>query len=466
MFAEISSSSFEPVFDIEKCDIPAIPPIEDLDFVDCVIPPEITPITDCADIDLPINLRHVHTIITSISGIAGPKGPKGDPGADGSPGEDGEDGCNPTITVARSVTCVYSKEEVNVTVSISEVSPCTWQITFNFFLYCADFNPEQGCCFWVWCPCADAESIGPDEAAECGFVLEYCTNAPGQWTLLSNMSAAQCAEREPPCIKGWFHGQVEVNCSCLDRCYELTNCDYSFDKIYASNEEFASATVGTVYRRTSAQGGGCYYLSDKNANCSELTPIEFAYTNSYSTCGLCPGPDDCDCVVCLDNDGFEAAACDQCARFTYTTTTGAEASYKVATYIGSKAWAASTIICGKEVSAKLYCADEGGNPNLVRMEIRVGGNVFIDAAASYDVFTGIYSLSATGAGCPSDLKEDLPCLEENEVGGICEPIASIEVAFNLLFQPCAEDDFGNKIPCDGCFSPPPGGCGANPGIGW
>src|SRR5690606_32433837 len=111
----------------------------------------------------------------------------------------------------RTVTCVYDRDLVSVDMVILETEPCVWEISFHFFIYCSDFNPENVCCYWVWCPCGE-NSIGPPEAEDCGFAADYCDDRPGQWTLITNMSDGECAEQNPPCIKGDYHGQVEVNC--------------------------------------------------------------------------------------------------------------------------------------------------------------------------------------------------------------------------------------------------------------
>src|SRR5690606_28465622 len=209
VMAEISSSSFDPVFDTFKCDVPEIPPISDIPFIlDCEVPSVVTPIFDCTDIDLPIPPNYFVAILgaTGVGG-RGPTGDAGDPGNDGPPGSTGSDGCAPTVLVATNVICVSNPDNVAITVSVLETDDCEYTITYNFSVYCP-FEEEATCCFWTWCPCEDESSLGPVDPEECSFSEDYCEDAPGQWVLQTALSPDGCVGTNPPCTRGKYHGQT------------------------------------------------------------------------------------------------------------------------------------------------------------------------------------------------------------------------------------------------------------------
>src|SRR5690606_32696041 len=146
--AEISSSSFDPVFDTLKCDIPEIPPVSNTPLIlDCEIPRAIDPIFDCNDIDLQLPISYVAAFAVAVGGAGQPgaRGPKGDDGADGA---DGEDGCDPVLTISRSVTCVYTVDDVGVEVGVTQTDDCEYNIHFDFSLICGfDYTgTKKGCC--------------------------------------------------------------------------------------------------------------------------------------------------------------------------------------------------------------------------------------------------------------------------------------------------------------------------------
>lgn len=211
-----SFSSFDPVFDTLKCDVPEIPPISDSAFIDCFIPPEITPIFDCNDIDLPVPTSYIRSFLSVVSsgggGGAGPVGDKGDPGNPGADGEDGADGCAPSVTPVVTVICVNNEEEIDIDIQISEVATCEYKIEYTFYVYCP-FEKEDICCFWTWCPCDHEELKEPGEAEECGFETNYCGQILGKWVLQEAMSHASCPGTNPPCIVGDYHGQTRIICN-------------------------------------------------------------------------------------------------------------------------------------------------------------------------------------------------------------------------------------------------------------
>lgn len=293
-------SSFDPVFDQSKCDVPEVPPVSSEPFVDCVLPPEVEGILDCSDIDLPPPLNNFSIFVGLITenGAPGPKGPAGDPGEDGN---DGSDGCDPILQISKTVICTYDTEEIAVKYDIFEVDSCVYELAFEFTVYCG-YNytrRQRGCCWWIWCPCEGDPVVAIPEKEECGFASPYCEEgALGEWTLIQGTSAGDCGETNPPCILGEYHGQVEIVCDCNPICYELTNCSNEAEKLYTTDPYFAPKPLGIAIAREPSAGGGCFYLSDKEAECDRDDVIEqFPIGFERASCELCTVPDS-ECVEC------------------------------------------------------------------------------------------------------------------------------------------------------------------------
>jgi hypothetical protein len=227
------SSETDPigVFDSEKCDVPCIPPIPDLTFIeDCEVPIAPDPILDCPDLDIPaIRALGVVAITSPDGGGGGPTEPV--------------DPCEVKITSSYQVIEVSTEEEIGVFVTRTRESECHWHFHYTMKVYYGHAAAKEGCCAYVWCPCPD------DPVGDVGYTADdncpktdTCGEAAGHWVLLADKSADYCADmEEAPCTVGDYFGQMETKCLCPE---SESSSSFSSSLLSSSSSSSSSSIPG------------------------------------------------------------------------------------------------------------------------------------------------------------------------------------------------------------------------------
>lgn len=267
----------DPVFDPDRCEIPHVDPIPDIGFLDdCTVPPDIEPIIDCPEIDLP----SVGAIGLQI--LMPEPGPPGD---DGPPGQDGQDGCNPKITVSYDYYCVTDCTKVKVVIETIPVQTCWTHFHYKFYLCCPYYySYGAGCNLYVWCPCPEyVEGVDytyPTVDDSCP-KTSTCGSAPGHWVALGGTATVDI-----PCTTGTYYGQTELVCECP-----------------TSSSSSSPVPPDTTCCPDRSPMPTTLYLTSFASGCANLTFTDLALGQVSDTCWVGHTPEGFSFSLCCVNTG-------------------------------------------------------------------------------------------------------------------------------------------------------------------
>lgn len=193
-------------------------------------------------------------------------------------------------------------------------------------------------------------------------------------------------------------------CCCKEKCAKLRNCD-TLETI-TTNSDLSGYAVGDVLARHADEGGGCWEMLNKKAQCGDSPETFTVDGDPYTGEGACETCLADACICCGESCAQKASGTWGFFILNEESSQGESCLEDIPLAFGGSGWAGSSTDCGPEIEFTIYCSD-----GQWLMDVRIGSivnlsEVPVQGPGSWAIFWSDSQADYRGTfGCCPDIME-------------------------------------------------------------